>query len=123
MIDVTEILVHWHAERSQAEIASSLSGPGWCRPAPVSSGIWSSCKSSARTRPTGAAATVSRRMKAARFDEQVSLEEFDFTVSAKLPVATLRDLATLRFLDRGESIVLHGPVGVGKSWSSEETAP
>ena len=23
MIDVTEILVHWHAERSQAEIASS----------------------------------------------------------------------------------------------------
>jgi DNA replication protein DnaC len=62
-----------------------------------------------------AAAAVSRRMKAARFDEQVSLEEFDFTVSSKLPVATLRDLATLRFLDRGESVVLHGPVGVGKS--------
>jgi DNA replication protein DnaC len=62
-----------------------------------------------------AAAAVSRRVKAARFDEQVSLEEFDFTVSAKLPVATLRDLATLRFLDRGESVVLHGPVGVGKS--------
>jgi len=62
-----------------------------------------------------AAAAVSRRIKAARFDEQVTLEEFDFTVSATLPVATIRDLATLRFLDRGESVVLHGPVGVGKS--------
>jgi DNA replication protein DnaC len=62
-----------------------------------------------------AAAAVSRRMKAARFDEQVSMEEFDFTVSAKLPVATLRDLATLRFLDRGESVVLHGPVVIDGS--------
>lgn len=62
-----------------------------------------------------AAAAVSRWMKAARFDEQVSLEELDFTVSAKLPVGTIRDLATLRFLDCGESVVLDGPVGVGKS--------
>ncbi len=62
-----------------------------------------------------AAAAVTRRVKAARFDEQLSLEEFDFTVSAKLPVHALRDLATLRFLERGESVVLHGPVGVGKS--------
>jgi DNA replication protein DnaC len=62
-----------------------------------------------------AATAVTRRMRAARFDEQVSLEEFDFTVSAKLPVSALRDLATLRFLDRAESVVLHGPVGIGKS--------
>jgi DNA replication protein DnaC len=27
----------------------------------------------------------------------------------------LRDLATLRFPDHGESIILHGPVGVGKT--------
>ena len=62
-----------------------------------------------------AATAVTRRLRAARFDEQVSLEEFDFTVSAKLPVSAIRDLATLRFLDRTESVVLHGPVGVGKS--------
>ena len=62
-----------------------------------------------------AATAVTRRVKAARFDEQVSLEDFDFTVNAKLPVTAIRDLATLRFLERGESIVLHGPVGVGKS--------
>lgn len=62
-----------------------------------------------------AAAAVSRRLRAARFDEQVTLEQFDFAVSAQLPVAAIRDLATLRFLDRGESVILHGPVGVGKS--------
>ena len=61
------------------------------------------------------AAAIGRRLRAARFDEQVSLEEFDFTVSARLPVAAIRDLATLRFLAAGESVVLHGPVGVGKS--------
>jgi DNA replication protein DnaC len=27
----------------------------------------------------------------------------------------IRDLATLRFLDQGESVILHGPVGVGKT--------
>ena len=45
--------------------------------------------------------------------DQATLEEFDFTVSAKLPVAAIRDLATLRFLHAGESVVLHGPVGRG----------
>jgi DNA replication protein DnaC len=30
-------------------------------------------------------------------------------------VALIRDLSTLRFLEFGESVVLHGPVGVGKS--------
>ncbi|MBC7679928.1 MAG: ATP-binding protein [Pseudorhodobacter sp.] len=62
-----------------------------------------------------AATAVTRRVRAARFEEQLSLEDFDFTVSAKLPVSAIRDLATLRFLDRGECVVLHGPVGVGKS--------
>ena len=27
----------------------------------------------------------------------------------------IRDLATLRFLEAGESVILHGPVGVGKT--------
>ena len=62
-----------------------------------------------------AATAVIRRVRAARFEEQFSLEDFDFTVSAKLPVSAIRDLATLRFLDRGECVVLHGPVGIGKS--------
>ncbi|MGW3606341.1 ATP-binding protein [Micromonospora sp. NPDC005161] len=33
----------------------------------------------------------------------------------KLPAAQIRDLAVLRWLHSGESIVLHGPVGVGKT--------
>src|ERR1041384_3140222 len=49
------------------------------------------------------------------FDEQTTLEEFDFAASPKLPAAQIRDLAALRWLHNGESILLHGPVGVGKS--------
>lgn len=62
-----------------------------------------------------AAAAVTRRVRAAHFTEPATIEEFDFTVSAKLPVAAIRDLATLRFLDVGDGVVLHGPVGIGKS--------
>ena len=62
-----------------------------------------------------AAAAVTRRVRAARFEEQASLEDFDVTVCAKLPVHAIRDLATLRFLERAESVVLHGSVGIGKS--------
>ena len=53
--------------------------------------------------------------RAARFDEQVTLEGFDFTASPKLPAAQIRDLAALRWLHAGESVILYGPVGVGKS--------
>ena len=66
-----------------------------------------------RRNPPRAVTAVTRRVRAARFEEQASLEDFDFTVSAKLPVHAIRDLATLRFLDRAESVVLHGRVGIG----------
>ena len=33
----------------------------------------------------------------------------------RVPAAQIRDLGTLRFVDAGESVILHGPVGVGKS--------
>lgn len=58
---------------------------------------------------------MARRLRRARFDHQVTLEEFDFHASPKLPAAAIRDLAALRWLHAGESIVLYGPVGVGKS--------
>jgi DNA replication protein DnaC len=32
-----------------------------------------------------------------------------------VPAAQIRDLATLRFIEAGESVILHGPVGVGKT--------
>jgi DNA replication protein DnaC len=62
-----------------------------------------------------ASTAIARRLRRARFDEQVTLEGFDFTASPKLPAAQIRDLAALRWLHAGESVILYGPVGVGKS--------
>jgi DNA replication protein DnaC len=58
---------------------------------------------------------MSRRLRRARFEQQLTLEGFDFAASPKLPAAQIRDLAALRWLAAGESVVLYGPVGVGKS--------
>ncbi|MFD5568976.1 ATP-binding protein [Streptomyces cadmiisoli] len=56
-----------------------------------------------------------RRFQRAKFEQQVTLEEFDFTASSKLPAAQIRDLAALRWLHAGESVILFGPLGVGKT--------
>lgn len=56
-----------------------------------------------------------RRLQKAKFEQQVTLEEFDFAASPKLPAAQIRDLAALRWLHAGESVILFGPVGVGKT--------
>lgn len=61
------------------------------------------------------AMAIKRRLRRARFAEQTTLEEFDFPASPKLPAAQIRDLAALRWLHAGESVILYGPVGVGKS--------
>ena len=60
-------------------------------------------------------AALARRFRRARFEEHDTFEDFDFTVNPKLPAAMLRDLAALRWLDAGESVILYGPVGVGKT--------
>lgn len=61
------------------------------------------------------AAALVRRVHTARFERTVTLEEYDFGFNPGVPAAVIRDLATLRFLDAGESVILHGPVGVGKT--------
>ncbi len=58
---------------------------------------------------------LERRLKAARFEQTATLEDYDFTFNPKIPAAQIRDLGTLRFIEAGESVILHGPVGVGKS--------
>ena len=60
---------------------------------------------------------MGRRLRRAHFDAQTTLEEFDFHASPKLPAAQIRDLAALRWLHAGESVILYGPVGVGKPTS------
>jgi DNA replication protein DnaC len=61
------------------------------------------------------AAGIARRVRAAHFEQTCALEDYDFSFNPKIPAARIRDLATLRFVEDGESVVLHGPVGVGKS--------
>ncbi len=61
------------------------------------------------------ATAIHRRLRRARFEEQATLEGFDFAASPKLPAGQIRDLAALRWLHAGESVILYGPVGVGKS--------
>jgi len=65
------------------------------------------------------AASLIKRVRQARFEATTTLEEFDFAYNAKIPAATIRDLAALRFVDKAESVILHGPVGVGKTFVAQ----
>lgn len=65
------------------------------------------------------AAAVTRRVRAARFEQATVLEDFDFNYNPAIPAAVIRDLASLRFLAAAESVILHGPVGVGKTFIAQ----
>ncbi len=58
---------------------------------------------------------LSSRITKARFEEGKSLEEFNFHFNPKVPTQYIHDLATCRFIERKESIIFCGPVGVGKT--------
>ncbi|WP_317447735.1 ATP-binding protein [Streptomyces collinus] len=60
---------------------------------------------------------LERRMRKAKFEQQATLEDFDFNASSELPTAQIRDLAALHWLHSGESVILFGPVGVGQWWT------
>jgi DNA replication protein DnaC len=66
--------------------------------------------------------SLARRIHHARFETEATLEGFDFAASPKLPAAQIRDLAALRWLTSGESLILYGPVGVGKSHVAQALA-
>ncbi len=68
------------------------------------------------------ASAIDRRIRKARFETPTTLEDFDFTYNPKIPAATIRDLATLRFIDTKTSVILHGPVGVGKTHIAQALA-
>ena len=58
---------------------------------------------------------LATRIIRAHFEEEKSLEGFDFNFNPKLPVQYIRELATCHFIERKESVILCGPVGVGKT--------
>jgi DNA replication protein DnaC len=58
---------------------------------------------------------LTTRIMRAHFEEEKSLEGFDFNFNPKLPAQYIRNLATCQFIERKESVILCGPVGVGKT--------
>ena len=56
-----------------------------------------------------------RRLKAARFPQVKSLDEFDFTAQPSLNRALILELTRCEFIDRRESVILLGGPGTGKT--------
>src|SRR5215467_13373317 len=51
----------------------------------------------------------------ARFPFQKTLESFDFKFQPSIDVKVIREIATGRYLEHGENVLLLGPPGVGKT--------
>jgi DNA replication protein DnaC len=62
---------------------------------------------------------LERRLVQAGFEEQVSLEHFDWSTPIQLDRRHLNELFSLRFLERKEHVLLIGPVGVGKTFLAQ----
>ncbi len=58
---------------------------------------------------------VNGRIKAAHFPYLKTLEQFDFTFQPSVSRQKIADLATLRFVENHENVLLLGPPGVGKT--------
>ena len=58
---------------------------------------------------------ITLRTQMARFPFVKSLETFDFKYQPSLDEKQIRELATCRFVDNGDNVVLLGPPGVGKT--------
>jgi DNA replication protein DnaC len=59
--------------------------------------------------------SLQRRLQQAGFEDQVTLEQFDWSASIQVDRRQLQALFTLEFLARKEHVALIGPVGVGKT--------
>jgi DNA replication protein DnaC len=56
-----------------------------------------------------------RRLKKAGFEEEKTIEGFDFSFNPQIPTKKIKQLANCAYIDRRENIFLMGPVGVGKT--------
>jgi DNA replication protein DnaC len=55
------------------------------------------------------------RLRMAKFPTRKHLSDFEFLFQPSIPELEIRELQTLRFIDKNENIVLLGPPGVGKT--------
>src|SRR5262250_535181 len=59
---------------------------------------------------------IANRLIEAGFEEECTLERFDWSAKIRLDKARLTELFGLHFLERHENVIFCGPVGVGKSF-------
>ncbi len=59
--------------------------------------------------------SLARRIAQARFEETKALEDFDFAFNPKISAQKIHDLAACHFITAGESVIVCGPVGTGKT--------
>jgi len=59
--------------------------------------------------------TVKRLILKANFGAEKTLETFDFSFNPSINAAYVRELATCRFIERGEGVFFLGPTGTGKT--------
>jgi DNA replication protein DnaC len=62
---------------------------------------------------------VANRLGEAGFEEECTLERFDWSAKIRLDKARLTELFGLHFLERRENVIFCGPVGVGKSFLAQ----
>jgi DNA replication protein DnaC len=55
------------------------------------------------------------RIQKASFEEEKTLEGFDFTFNPKIKRGSVTDLATCLFIEKKEHVLIYGPAGVGKT--------
>lgn len=58
---------------------------------------------------------LAKRLARASFEEEKTLEGFDFSFNPKIKRNLIKDLATCLFLEKKEHVLLYGPAGVGKT--------
>jgi DNA replication protein DnaC len=59
---------------------------------------------------------VTNRLSAAGFEEECTLERFDWSAKIRIDKPRLMDLFGLHFIQQRENVIFCGPVGVGKSF-------
>ena len=73
------------------------------------------CEMTAAEAAAKRAKSLDRRMRNAGFPFVKSLADFDFDFQPSVPRAIVEELATLRFVEQAENVILAGSSGVGKT--------